>query len=290
MGLFLVRRERICSTRRISSSRPITGSSLPLRASSLRLSAYLPSALNSCEAVCESTVAPLRNVRIASISSFSVAPARLSRSAAAPRSATSPSSRCSTEAYLSPKLRVKSTARWITFELSCEKNCSPPPVTRGSAATARFASSRSPRTLTPTRPSRNVASESSSRTSTLSRCIGSTAWLPLSLASVKASCKVSCALMVKLLMFISECVCLFHGSIRYSAKCLPTPSGRPKCHPAQQSVTPERHPATICHRADAAESPAARRDHPRPCDPTGQIIGAGALPFGDCLLSLRYYE
>ena len=32
MGLFLVRRVRICRTRRISSSRPMTGSSLPSRA------------------------------------------------------------------------------------------------------------------------------------------------------------------------------------------------------------------------------------------------------------------
>ena len=40
IGLFLVRRLRICNTRRISSSRPITGSSLPLRAASFRLMAY----------------------------------------------------------------------------------------------------------------------------------------------------------------------------------------------------------------------------------------------------------
>ena len=41
IGLFFVRRLRICNTRRISSSRPITGSSLPLRARSFRLMAYL---------------------------------------------------------------------------------------------------------------------------------------------------------------------------------------------------------------------------------------------------------
>ena len=35
-GLFLVRRESTCMTRRISSSRPITGSSLPARAASVR--------------------------------------------------------------------------------------------------------------------------------------------------------------------------------------------------------------------------------------------------------------
>jgi hypothetical protein len=35
-GLFFVRRESTCMTRRTSSSRPITGSSLPLSASSVR--------------------------------------------------------------------------------------------------------------------------------------------------------------------------------------------------------------------------------------------------------------
>ncbi len=40
MGLFFVRRDRICRTRRISSSRPITGSSFPARASSTRFLAY----------------------------------------------------------------------------------------------------------------------------------------------------------------------------------------------------------------------------------------------------------
>ena len=45
IGLFLVRRLRICNTRLISSSRPITGSSFPLRARSFKLIAYLLNAL-----------------------------------------------------------------------------------------------------------------------------------------------------------------------------------------------------------------------------------------------------
>src|SRR6185503_15777379 len=40
-GLFFVRRPRICSVRRISGSRPITGSSLPRRARSTRSSVYV---------------------------------------------------------------------------------------------------------------------------------------------------------------------------------------------------------------------------------------------------------
>ena len=43
-GLFLVRRESTCTTRRISVSRPITGSSLPLRAASVRSVEYFSSA------------------------------------------------------------------------------------------------------------------------------------------------------------------------------------------------------------------------------------------------------
>ena len=39
-GLFLVRRERICITRRISLSRPMTGSSLPSRACWVRSREY----------------------------------------------------------------------------------------------------------------------------------------------------------------------------------------------------------------------------------------------------------
>ena len=138
MGLFLVRRERICNTRRISSSRPITGSSLPRRACSLRLIAYLPSALNSCDEVGESTFAPLRNSVMAAFNSFSVAPASFKSRCDSPRSAINPSNKCSTEAYLSPKVAVKSTARCTTAEASCEKYCSPAaPDTCGNEATAR---------------------------------------------------------------------------------------------------------------------------------------------------------
>ena len=43
-GLFLVRRESTCIERRISSSRPMTGSSLPVRASSVRSRVYFASA------------------------------------------------------------------------------------------------------------------------------------------------------------------------------------------------------------------------------------------------------
>ncbi len=43
-GLFLVRRESTCTTRRISASRPMTGSSLPSSARAVRSTAYFSSA------------------------------------------------------------------------------------------------------------------------------------------------------------------------------------------------------------------------------------------------------
>mmetsp|Transcript_3666 Transcript_3666/g.9914 ORF Transcript_3666/g.9914 Transcript_3666/m.9914 type:complete len:219 (-) Transcript_3666:599-1255(-) len=46
-GLFLVRRERMCTQRRISSSRPMTGSSLPMRADCVRSVVKRSSALSS---------------------------------------------------------------------------------------------------------------------------------------------------------------------------------------------------------------------------------------------------
>ncbi len=54
-GLFFVRRARICITRRISSSRPITGSSLPRRARSVRSRPYWSRARYVDSGFCEVT-------------------------------------------------------------------------------------------------------------------------------------------------------------------------------------------------------------------------------------------
>ena len=73
-GLFLVRR---CSTwiaRRISSSRPITGSSLPSRARSVRSSVYFFSASRWPSASAESTFCPPRTCSIAASSALRVRP------------------------------------------------------------------------------------------------------------------------------------------------------------------------------------------------------------------------
>ena len=77
-GLFLVLRERMCITRLISSSRPITGSSLPEAARWLRFMAYFSNALYFASAFWSLTLLPLRNSKMAARSFFSSTLAALS--------------------------------------------------------------------------------------------------------------------------------------------------------------------------------------------------------------------
>ena len=197
-----------------------------------------------------------------------MAPLRLRMSAACPRSATRPSRRCSTEAYLSPKFLVKSTARWITFEVSCAKNCSPPPSTRGREPTARWVSSRSPRTFTPTRPSRNVASESSSRISTASRWSGSTACCPRSRARLSAACNASCALMVNVFIFII-------AKLNFTRSDGSRPGPQPAAYRrACKSDSPSNpRPAGTRRIATGSQTQTIRHQHPQnTCQPHFSVI------------------
>ena len=61
IGLFFVRRDRICKTRRISSSRPITGSNFPSFAKSVKFLAYLFNELYVPSAFSEVTLSPFLN-------------------------------------------------------------------------------------------------------------------------------------------------------------------------------------------------------------------------------------
>ncbi|MCY1446979.1 hypothetical protein D9M71_635760 [compost metagenome] len=74
IGLFFVLRVKICNTRRISSSRPITGSSFPVRANSFKFLAYLFNELYVSSADAEVTLSPLRNSSIAALRPFPVTP------------------------------------------------------------------------------------------------------------------------------------------------------------------------------------------------------------------------
>ena len=83
-GLFLERRCRIWMVRRISSSRPMTGSSLPARARSVRSSVYFFSASRWPSASCDSTAWPPRTASTAACSDLWVSPAWTSRRPASP--------------------------------------------------------------------------------------------------------------------------------------------------------------------------------------------------------------
>ena len=101
-GLFLVRRASTWMVRRISSSRPITGSSLPSRASAVTSRAYFFSASKLASAFWLVTWRPLRMSATAFSSACGVAPALRSARAAAPSLAASASSSRSCATYSSP--------------------------------------------------------------------------------------------------------------------------------------------------------------------------------------------
>ncbi len=91
-GLFLVRRDSTWMVRRISSSRPMTGSSLPLRASAVRSRPYFSSAWNCSSGFCDVTRCdPRTSLRASSTSSR-----------ATPILSVRASSTCSIERYSSP--------------------------------------------------------------------------------------------------------------------------------------------------------------------------------------------
>ena len=97
-GLFFVRRESTWITRRISSSRPMTGSSFPDSASAVRSRPYFSSAWYEPSGSCDVTFWPPRTPCSASSSA-----SRGTRSSA--------SRRCSTETNSSPSSRISSNAR-----------------------------------------------------------------------------------------------------------------------------------------------------------------------------------
>ena len=96
-GLFLVRRLSTCTTRRISESRPTTGSILPSRARAVRSVAYFSSAWYWSSGFSEVTRVLPRTCVNASRSSCSPAPASWRSCAASPLPAAMPTRRCSVE-------------------------------------------------------------------------------------------------------------------------------------------------------------------------------------------------
>ncbi len=171
-GLFLLRRCSTWMARRISSSRPITGSSLPARARSVRSRVYFFSASRWPSASGLSTFWPPRSAAIAASSGWRLRPAWRAASASANLLSASASKNSSLATNWSPRLRDSFSAACSSPTQSrptCTCSC---PCTEGSLASASSAACASAATLTPARCS-SALGPSGWRSRAESRCAGS---------------------------------------------------------------------------------------------------------------------
>ena len=116
-GLFLLRLSRICMMRRISSSRPITGSSLPSLARRVKSVPNFSSDSKFCSAVCESTRLP---PRCCSMAAFRALTSGNSLPECCSRIAKKSTSRPTKE---SPNSLANFSARSTPFAASLERYC-----------------------------------------------------------------------------------------------------------------------------------------------------------------------
>ena len=120
-GLFLVRRCSTWMVRRISSSRPITGSSLPCSARSVRSIVYFSSACRCSSALASVTFSPPRTSSIArSIAPFTTPQSRRILPSG-PLSSSAASTKSSLEMYWSPRFCASLSVRFSTLPRSFEK-------------------------------------------------------------------------------------------------------------------------------------------------------------------------
>ena len=186
-GLFLVRRERTWITRRISSSRPMTGSSLPLRASAVRSRPYFSSAWYCSSGFWLVTRWLPRTSRSAVRSSSRLTP---SFSASARR-------RCSVERYSSPISVRALSALSMTACRSRPRRGSVPPYALVSFETASSAALRSASGALPTLLRIGRTTPSSWRSNAASRWSGVTSGLLFALADSTALVNASCVFSVQ---------------------------------------------------------------------------------------------
>ena len=142
-GLFLVRRLSTWMTRRISSSRPMTGSSLPARASRREVAAVLLERLVGGLRVAARSRAgrharPAARARMASWP----APAPSRRRCASPPARDVASSRCSVETYSSPRRRASSSARSMSGRTRGSRLSWPPWIRARRESTAPSSTAR----------------------------------------------------------------------------------------------------------------------------------------------------
>ena len=191
-GLFLVRRLRTWMTRRISSSRPITGSSLPCSAASVRSRPKRSSAWYLSSGFWSVTRCGPRTCWTASKSWSRPAPASIFGSAA------SASRMCSVETYSSPMPRASSSARFRS-SIAAEPiggAALASPLTVGSASSASLARlrARSGSAFARRRTGTTIPPSCSSRAAR--RWFGVTSGLRRAPASLWAAASASCDLTV----------------------------------------------------------------------------------------------
>ncbi len=190
-GLFLVRRCRIWIARRISSSRPMTGSSLPMRACSVRSMVYFLSASRWLSASALPTVWPPRTASMAASSARRASPCSRAMRPASPLSSATASRNSSLAMNWSPRLMP-------SFSVCCSRlprsrptcTCSPP-CTCGRRLMALSSATSSALALTPARDSRFLVAPSGWRSIASSRWTGSIYGLSLPSARLCASASAS---------------------------------------------------------------------------------------------------
>src|SRR5713101_5202138 len=196
-GLFLVRRARICITRRISSSRPMTGSSFCRRANSVRSRAYLSSASYVASGFCEVTrCVPRTPVNACRIASWE-APWRFSNCPAGSRSrAAIARNRCSVDTYSSLKLSASLNERSSTSFRGRPMCCCAKPCTFGKRPISRSISCVNPSVRIPSLDSNGGTTPSAWATSAASKWTGSICWFSWLAAISCALCTASWAFTV----------------------------------------------------------------------------------------------
>ena len=173
-GLFLVRRCRTWMVRRISSSRPITGSSLPDSARSVRSMVYFSSAWRCSSAFSVCTLSPPRIFSIAASSRALSAPAARKAMPNGPLSSTAASTNHSLAMNASPRCWASLSVRLSRRLRSLPIDRLPSwPLTLGSLSSASTRRSRSTGTLTPAWASSGRVLPSPWSSKAVSTCTGS---------------------------------------------------------------------------------------------------------------------
>src|SRR4051812_27670954 len=189
-GLFFVRRERTWMTRRISSSRPITGSRRPAAAASVRSLPNLASASYLSSGLSSVTRCGPRTLAIASATAPFVAPALRSASPAGELWPARESRRCSVEMYSSCISRISCSAARRTAIRSGSVVGSATDERVGCLARAALTSPRTVSGEAPIRLRMRGTSESSCSSRMASRCCG-VAWACLRLAASEAAASMA---------------------------------------------------------------------------------------------------